>query len=267
MKGERDVTNPVLENLMNRVSIRRFTTQDVEDSVIETIVRAGQQAPFTGQMYSVVVTKDLAKREEMAKLFGRLPTAAPVFMLICVDFSRLEKFIASKGRTNSFHDDWMMILGIQDASYFAQNIVTAAESLGLGSVFLGSAPWYTERMAEIFKLPSRVWPMVGLVMGYPDERPGARPRIPLDNVLHWDEYRELDEKGVARSLSIMDAGLIREGYYRNLNGKIPRRNSEEDKVTYNDYGWGEHISRKYGQGGVRAADMKEILTKQGVDLR
>ncbi len=261
------MTNPVLDNLMKRASIRRFRDQDVDDSVIEAIVRAGQQAPFTGQMYSVVVTKDQAKREEMAKLFGRLPKAGPVFMLICVDFRRLEKFIASKGRANSYHDDWMMILGIQDASYFAQNMVTAAESLGLGSVFLGSAPWYTERMAEIFNLPARVWPMVGLVLGYPDEQPTARPRIPLDNVLHWDQYQDLDEQGVARSLSIMDAGLIREGYYRNLNGKIPLRTSEDDKVTYNEYGWAEHISRKYGQGGVRAADMKEILAKQGVDLR
>lgn len=261
------MTNPVLENLLNRASIRRFKDQDVADHVIETIVRAGQQAPFTGQMYSVVVTKDQAKREQMAQLFGRLPTAGPVFMLVCVDFRRLEKFITSKGRTNSFHDDWMMILGIQDASYFAQNMVTAAESLGLGSVFLGSAPWYTERLAEIFALPPRVWPMVGLVLGYPDEHPAARPRIPLDNVLHWDDYHELDEQGVARSLSVMDAGLIREGYYRSLNGKIPLHNSEEDKVTYNEYGWSEHISRKYGQGGVRAADMKAILAKQGVHLR
>ncbi|MGE5652817.1 MAG: nitroreductase family protein [Bacillota bacterium] len=261
------MTNPVLENLLNRASVRRFKDQDVEASVIEAIVRAGQQAPFTGQMYSVVVTKDQSKREEMAKLFGRLPAAGPVFMLICVDFRRLEKFIASKGRTNSYHDDWMMILGIQDASYFAQNIVTAAESLGLGSVFLGAAPWHTERLAEIFALPPRVWPMVGLVLGYPDGRPAARPRIPLNNVLHWDQYRDLDEQEVAHSLSIMDAGLIREGYYRNLNGKIPLRNATDDKVTYDEYGWAEHISRKYGQGGVRAADMKEILAKQGVNLR
>lgn len=261
------MTNPILENLLKRASVRRFKDLDVETETIETIIRAGQQAPFTGQMYSVVVTKDQAKRDEMAKLFGRLPSAGPVFMLICVDFRRLEKFISSKGRSNSYHDDWMMILGIQDASYFAQNIVTAAESVGLGSVFLGSAPWHTEKIAEIFALPPRVWPMVGLVLGYPDERPAARPRIPLDNVLHWDEYQDLDEEGVIRSLSTMDAGLIREGYYRNLGGKIPLRNSDEDKITYNEYGWAEHISRKYGQGGVRGASMNEILAKQGVNLR
>jgi len=262
--------NPVMENLMTRASVRRFTDEEIPDELIGKIVRAGQQAPFTGQMYSVIVTKDPAIQEKMTQFLGPLPKLGTVFMLICVDFARLERFIATKGRTNSYDDQWMMILGIQDASYFGQNMVTAAESLGIGSVFLGQAPWLTAEFREIFQLPDRVWPMVGLVMGYKAEQPKARPRIPVETVLHWDKYQELSDAEIESALEVMDAGLIREGYYSSQNAKVRLRGDQEDTVEFDRYGWGEHISRKYSQGGLsakeRGQDISSILEMQGLKL-
>jgi len=262
--------NPVMENLMTRASVRRFTDQEIPNELIEKIVRAGQQAPFTGQMYSVVVSKKLAVREQMSQYYGRLPLLGSAFMLICVDFARLEQFIACKGRSNSYDDSWMLILGIQDAAYFGQNIVTAAESYGIGSVFLGAAPWVTAEMQEIFALPPRVMPLVGLVLGYKGEQPPPRPRIPLETVLHWEKYRCLSNAEANTALELMDAGLIREGYYTSLNAKVPLRANQEDTVGYDRYGWGEHISRKYSQGGLnmkdRGQNIKAIMLKQGIEL-
>jgi nitroreductase len=263
--------NPVVENLMTRASVRSFSDREVSDELIEKIVRAGQQAPFTGQMYSVVVSKKPEVREKMAQFFGPLPRLGTVFMLICVDFARLEQFIASKGRTNSFDDQWMMILGIQDAAYFGQNIVTAAESYGIGSVFLGQAPWLTPEFRDIFDLPDRVWPMVGLVLGYKGEQPPPRPRVPLETVLHWESYKTLNPTEVEAALEVMDAGLIREGYYRSRNAKVPLRGGQDDSVGFDRYGWGEHISRKYGQGGLNMKEQNRnitsILEEQGLKLR
>ena len=263
--------NPVMQNLTTRASVRRFTDQEISDELIAKIVRAGQQAPFTGQMYSVVATKKPELKEKMSSFFGPLPKNGNVFMLICVDFNRLESFISAKNRVNSFDDQWMMILGIQDASYFGQNIVTAAESYGIGSVFLGQAPWLTPELSEIFGLPPRVWPLVGLVLGYKAEDPNPRPRIPVEAVLHWDGYQQLDEQGIASALEVMDAGLIREGYYSGLSGKIRLRGNAEDTVGYDTYGWSEHISRKYSQGGLAMSELgrniASLLKDQGVNLK
>ena len=262
--------NPVMENLMTRASVRRFTEQEISEETIAKLVRAGQQAPFTGQMYSVIVTKDSLQKEKMAGYFGALPRLGNVFMLICVDFARLERFIKAKGRENSYEDQRMMIMGIQDAAYFAQNIVTAAESYGIGSVFLGRVPWCAKELKEIFKLPNRVWPMVGLVLGYKAEQPPPRPRIPLETVLHCEEYKELDDDGIEAALQIMDAGLLREGYYESRNAKVALKGSQEDRVGYDEYGWGEHISRKYGQGDGNTAeqgrDIATILQSLGINL-
>ncbi len=256
----------VIEAIMSHASIRSFTDQDVPEELIEHIARAGQQAPFTGQMYACIYTKDAAKRERLSKLFGPLVTRGPVFMLFCLDFRKLEKFIASKGRVNTASDLMMMFLGIQDVAYFGQNMVLAAESLGLGTVFLGSAPNLDSELREIFNLPERVFPVVGMVLGYPAEAPKPRPRIPTKFVLHRDEYLDLTAADVEEALSVMDAGLIREGYYARRNAKIQKPEQGEDEVGYDQYGWGEHISRKYARRGQDTDGLMESLRRAGIEL-
>lgn len=258
--------NEVINALMSHASIRKFTDQDVPDQLIEQIARAGQQAPFTGQMYACIYTKDQNKREQVSKLFGPLIMRGPVFMLFCLDFRKLEKFIASKSRQNTASDAMMLFLGIQDVAYFAQNMVLAAESLGLGTVFLGSAPNLDTELREIFHLPERVYPVVGMVLGYPAEQPAPRPRIPTKFVLHKDQYFDLAPAEVDEALSVMDAGLIREGYYSRMNSKIQKPEAGEDQVGYDKYGWGEHISRKYARRGQFTDSLMDDLRRAGIEL-
>ncbi len=265
------MADAVYETILNRASIRRFKKREVPRELIERLARAGQQAPFSGQMYSFVVTTDRARREELARLFGPMVVAAPVFMLICVDFRKLEKFIAHRGRRNRADDLGLLFLGIQDASYAGQNIVLAAEEAGLGSCFLGLAPFVSEELAVLFKLPERVYPLVGMVMGYPAERPPARPRIPTSACLFWNEYHDLTGAEVARAMAVMDAGLIREGYYSRLNAKIPLSDDSgavrHDPVGYDQYGWSEHVSRKYGvYGAEMTSGLLDRLERQGIRI-
>lgn len=263
------MTGEVYRTIMARASVRQFQEREVPREVIERLARAGQQAPFTGQMYSFIVTTDRARREQLAQVFGPLVLRAPVFMLICIDFRKLEKFIAYRGRVNRADDLGMLFLGIQDAAYAGENICLAAEEEGLGTCFLGAAPFVADRLVPLFKLPPRVYPLVGLVIGYPAERPQPRPRIPLACALFWDEYHDLTNDDVAEAMAVMDAGLIREGYYSKLNAKIPLRDQQtEDRVTYEEYGWSEHVSRKYGEHGDRNTGQAAAqLRRQGIVLR
>ncbi|MEW6523295.1 MAG: nitroreductase family protein [Bacillota bacterium] len=253
----------VLSAMLSRASVRKFRQLPVSEEVLRTIVRAGQQAPFAGQMYSVIVATERSVRERLRPLFGSLVVQAPVFMLICVDFLRLESFIAARGRSNRADDMSMLFLGIQDASYAGMNMVLAAQALGLGSVFLGAAPFVAPQLAEIFQLPPRVYPLVGLGLGYPDESPAPRPRIPLDLVYMSQSYRRPSAAEIEEAMEVMDTGLLREGYYARLHAMIPLESGQETH-DYTNYGWGEHIARKYGQ--MKPRGMRTMLLGQGISI-
>ncbi len=255
--------NAYVDLILNRATTRSFLDKDVPDETLWKLARAAQQAPFTGQMYAFVYTRDKEKKETLSKHLGRFIAQAPVFVLFCLDFRKLEKFIAYKGRENKASDLQMLFLGIQDVSYAAMNFVMAAEALGLGTCFFGGAPMIEPVLSGMFNLPDRVYPLVGMVLGHPAKKPAPRPRIPTSCVLFRDEYHDLDENEVRAAMEVMDAGLIREGYYQSLNAKIPKPEQDEDTVGYDKYGWSEHISRKYARQDS-SGRLKNQLAGKGI---
>ncbi|MGI6642585.1 MAG: nitroreductase family protein [Bacillota bacterium] len=254
-----------LSFIMNRATVRSYLDKDVSDDTLVTLAKAAQQAPFTGQMYAFIYTRDKEKKEILAKHLGGFVKNAPVFVLCCLDFRKLEKFIAFKQRENKARDIQMLFLGIQDVSYAAMNWVLAAEALGLGTCFFGGAPMIAPLLTEMFELPDRVYPVVGMIVGYPAHKPSPRPRIPTSCVLFKERYHDLSDAEVAAAMDVMDAGLIREGYYQKLNVKIPKPEEGEDRVGFDQYGWSEHVSRKYASRGGGEA-LKEYLADKGIRL-
>jgi len=218
-------------------------------------VRAGQQAPFASQMYSVLLSRH-----------KKAPFSAPLWFTICVDSYKIERFMARRGWKMITNDVQMLIFGIQDAAYMAENMVMAAESLGLGSCFLGSVPYFAEKVAKQFKLPKRVFPLVGLVMGYPAEEFPPRPRFPLEFTLFEDQYPELSDEQVDAAMKVMDEGYLAQEYYRKLRAKIRLENDRPETFTYDDYSWTEHISRKWGQWNADPEELLEQLRLRGFDF-
>jgi len=149
----------------------------------------------------------------------------------------------------------MLFFGIQDAALMAENMVIAAESLGLGSCFLGNTPYRAERIQKQYKLPERVFPLVELVMGYPAEDFPPRPRYPLGFTLFEDEYK-ISEEMLTEAMRVMDEGYLAQGYYVKQRAKIRLEDGKKETFTYDDYSWTEHISRKWGQW---LRDPKELL--------
>jgi nitroreductase len=247
--------NPVLRNLLNRKSIRKYTSQMPSDEVIESVVRAGQQAPFATQLGSLLLTRDSKKN----------PFHAPLLFTICVDAHRWDLIMARRG-WKMFSSDWMLlILGLQDAAYMAENMVIAAESLGMGSCYLGAAPLMADQIAKQYRLPQRIFPMVQLAMGYPAENPPPRPRYPLDFTLFEDRYPEFTEEQITQAMQQMDEGYLAQDYYRGMKAKIRLRGPRKETFTYDTYSWTEHISRKWGQPYFPDLVLEQ-LKKLGFDL-
>jgi hypothetical protein len=174
--------------------------------------------------------------------------------------------MAQRGWKVVTNDLLLLIFGIQDAAYMAENMVMAGESLGLGSCFLGSAPYLADKIAREFKLPRRVFPLVQLVMGYPDEDFPPRPRYPLWFTLFEDRYPVFSQEQVAEAMRVMDEGYLAQGYYRKQKAKIRLEGGREETFTYDNYSWTEHISRKWGQWYPTSEELLEQLRACGFDL-
>jgi nitroreductase len=255
-QGGEVIDNPVIRTLMTHRSIRKFTDAEPADEVVTTIVRAGQQAPFAYQLGSVLLSR---KREHN-------PFRAPLLFTVCVDAHRTELVMARRGWKLASNDLHVLFFGIEDAIMFAQNMVIAAESLGLGTCYLGAAQYRTDEIAKEYHLPARVFPVVGLAAGYPAEDPPTRPRYPLEFVLFEDRYPELDEAKVTRSMQAMDEGYLAQDYYRGANLMLPLAEGRKESYTFDNYSWTEHISRKLGQWSTSAEGLVKQLAARGFSL-
>jgi nitroreductase len=233
------IRNQVIDCMMQRRSIRNFTEEIPSDDVVETIVRAGQQAPFAYQLASLLLSRDQAANQ----------FAAPLEFTICVDSHRFELIMKRRGWEMATNDLSLMVLGIQDAALMAENMVIAAESLGMGSCFLGAWPYKAKVLIEKYNLPSRVFPLVGLAMGYPAQSPSVRPRYPLEFSFFQDGYPELTDEKIQAAMAVMDEGYLSQDYYRAANYMIDLEEKRKETYTFENYSWTEHISRKLGLWG------------------
>lgn len=249
------IENPVINTLLAHKSVRKYKKDRPSDEVVETVVRAGQQAPFVSQLYSILLTRK-----------KKAPFGAPLWFIICMDIYKLERFMKIRGWDVVTNDLTMLLFGLQDAAYAAQNMVIAGQSLGMGSCYLGIMPRRATQIVKQFELPQRVFPLVELVMGYPDEEFPPRPRYPLSFTLFEDKYPKMSDEQVQEAMKVMDDGYLAQGYYARQKVKIPIESRREDTFSFDDYSWTEHISRKWGQWFRSPNDLLEEFKKQGFDL-
>jgi FMN reductase (NADPH) len=246
-------SNSVIQTLLDHKSIRKYTDDNPSDEAVRAIVRAGQQAPFASQYYSIL----LSRRRE------KNPFKAPLLFTVCVDSHKFELIMAERNWRLVTNDLALLLFGIQDAALMAENMVVAGRSLGLGSCFLGGAAFRATQISKEYDLPQRVFPLVQLAMGYPAEDPSPRPRYPLDFTLFENKYPKLNRSTVLKAMKQMDQGYLAQDYYRRLNAKIPLQGDREETFTYDNYSWTEHICRKWGQWDPDPSALLEQLESCG----
>jgi nitroreductase len=256
MGGATMIDNPVIRNLMSRKSIRAYTDQSPTDEEIQTVLRAGQQAPFASQMYSVVYSRHQDTN----------PFRAPVYFILCLDAHKFEQIMAKRDWTMKSNDLYLFLLGLQDTAYMGGNMVTAAESLGMGSCYLGAVPHQATAIAKRFNLPKRVFPLVGLTMGFPAQEPPVRPRYPLGFTAFEDTYPDFSNEQLEEAMNVMDEGYLAQDYYRSIRLMLPLEDRRPETFDFSNYSWIEHICRKWGQWDPDPAHLIAQLAERGFDL-
>ena len=251
----------IFQIMHERRSIRSFLDKPVSAEVLDKILEAGFRAPFAAQLCSIIFTRDKEKAKNLA--MGSY-SSAPLFLVFFVDFVRLEKMMKVRGYENTFDDMMALWLGIQDVSLVVENVTLAAEAVGLGSVLLGIAPIRAQKISKAFKVPKRVFPVVGMNLGYPDlsDETEIRPRFPLNHNAFEDQYLDHSEKDIEECMKAMDEGYLAQGYYIKKRIKVPLPEGEEDSIGFDRYSWTEHISRKFRRRG-EVNPLLRILKKQG----
>lgn len=188
--------NDTLKVLNNRFSVRKFKDKDIDDSTLNKILEAGLKSASAGnlQPFSVIKVKDKQNREFLTNLgLQKFIGQAPVNLLFCLDFNRLRRwseyhkapFVMDK----SMNHFWV---GFQDVIILAQTIETAANSLGIGSCYIGTTLQFMSELQEHFKLPKGVIPVVLLPMGYIDQEKRIANKLDVDIIFHDEEYKEHD---------------------------------------------------------------------------
>ena len=132
----------MLKFLNNRRTIRKYKEQDVDNGLIEKLLEAAGRASTTGnmQLYSVVVTKDEAKKAELAPTHFNQPTFknAPVVLTFCADYNRFNKWCEENEAVPGYDNFLSFLTAVIDTLLVAQTFCIAAESEGLGICYLGT---------------------------------------------------------------------------------------------------------------------------------
>ncbi len=122
---------------------------------------------------------------------------APIQATFCTDFRRTRKWLATNEAPDNFGDFFAFMIGAVDACLVAQNVAIAAESRGLGVCFIGATLANADQVGDILELPEGVVPVTGMSIGWPDEQPDPRDRLPASGLVHFERYHDHDDQEIA----------------------------------------------------------------------
>jgi nitroreductase len=186
------------ELLMKRRSVRNFKADEVPEDIVAKLVEAANNAPTGGNMQplSIIVVREAERRAALGEMVGSQPWVknAPLSMIFCLDFWRLKKWAEMSGV--AFRGDEALshfLIGYADVMCAAQTVVVLAESLGLGSVYVGTVQYVADDVRAYFELPPYVFPAMLLSLGYPKTVPRNVRKLAVDVVVHAEKYRALGD--------------------------------------------------------------------------
>lgn len=174
------MNNAILSALHTRKSVRVFTDQPITADERAAILEAAFQAPTAGnqQLYTILDVTDPALRRTLADLCDHQPfiAEAKLCLVFLADCRRWPRAYTAAGCTPRAPGPGDLLLAVADSCIAAQNAVTAAESLGIGSCYIGDVLENCEAMRAALHLPAHVVPAAMLVFGRPTEQQQRRPK-------------------------------------------------------------------------------------------
>lgn len=190
-----DAHAQVHDLLRAHASVRDYVEGDLDDALVERCVATAQCAATSSnvQAYSVLRIRDADRRTRLAELCGGQEQVARAgfFGVVCGDLRR-DALLVEDGGGELVANLEAFLLATIDASLFAQNLVVAFESHGLGTCYIGGLRNRIAEVDELLGLPRLVLPLFGLCAGVPASRNATKPRLAVEAVLHEERYPDDD---------------------------------------------------------------------------
>ena len=244
--------NETIRLLRSHRSIRKYTDQPVDQTLVETLIEAGQSAATSSfiQACTVIQVNDPDSREKLFEsTAGQIYVKqAPVFLVFCADMQRhkLACEMHNSSMLSGFTEQFLT--ASIDCGLFAQNVLVAAESVGLGGCYIGAIRNNIENVDTLLGLPELVYPVFGMCLGYPAQDPELKPRLPLKVILKQEKYDDSNDRKLIENYD--DSVRV---YYKTRTGGTK------------DNSWSEQISDML----IKEArpHMLEFLKSKGFILR
>ncbi|GIU13117.1 oxygen-insensitive NADPH nitroreductase [Shewanella sp. MBTL60-007] len=239
--------NSTIEAILQHRSIRHFTEQKIEDEKLELILRCANAASSSSfiQCSSIIRVTLPDVRAKLAEFAGGqvYVESAAEFLVFCTDFNRHQQIHpdAQLGFTEQ------TLIGAVDTGIMGQNALLAAESLGLGGVYIGGIRNNPQQVTELLGLPKHVLPLFGMCLGYSAKVPEMKPRLPLSIVVHQERYQSLDKQELERY----------DQHIRNYYASRSRNNKQKS--------WSEQITATLSKES--RPFMQDYIESQGFSLK
>ena len=235
-------------------SVRRYKSTPIPEDILKNILEAASRASTCGnmQLYSFVVSQSEEMRRRLSPCHFNQPMVmqAPCVVTVCADVHRFSMWCRQRNAEPVYDNFAWFMNAVTDALLAAQNLILQAEYHGLGICVLGTTIYTAAEIAKILTLPEGVIPVTAVVLGYPDETPALTDRLPLEAVVHFENYTEytaseIDELWAEREESDESKSIVEQNGEENLAQVFTRhRYKGDDNLA---------ISRSYF----------ELLKKQG----
>jgi len=170
-----------LEIITKRRSIRNYKKQDLSPEIVEKLLEAARWAPSAGNVQPwafVVASTEKTKQDLSVAAYGQKDVeAASVVIVVCADEKRALESYGERSKT---------LYCLQDTAAAVQNILLTAQSLGLGSCWIGA--FKEDEVKMVIAAPLGMRPVAMVIVGYPNEAPAARNRRPLSEIMYKEKF-------------------------------------------------------------------------------
>lgn len=249
------MTNETIASQLAHRTIRAYKDQPLTEAEIETLMEVARHTATASylQGYTVLHITDPQVREKIYAASGQPyvgGTKGDMFIFV-VDLYRNSRIRAEQGVSSEALSSMNLFLtGAEDALLAAQNVVVAAESMGLGTVYLGSILADPRGVVDALELPELTFPILGLLVGHSDQEPGQKPRLPLSILTAENTYPRIES--YTEALADYDREVTE--YYDLRSG------SRLESFTH-------LVATNIGVGGAHVSPIMEVLNEQGLCLR
>lgn len=191
-----------MDTFKERRTIRKYQSKDISAEMLNDLFESAFRASTVGnmQVYSVVVTRDAARKAKLAPAHFNQPMVqtAPVVLTFCIDLRRFSKWCLQRKAEPGYNNFEWFVTGAVDTLLVAQNFCAAAEAKGLGICYLGTTTYNPDMIVEALELPELVFPLTTVTVGWPDEQPAQVDRLPLEGILHEEYYHDYTPADIDR---------------------------------------------------------------------